>query len=98
MYLNNQEYDASHYFVKAVYTKLQTLASLKMDKEPQTQTPRVTLGSQGLEVSRLGFVCAGFSGGYSAPLSHEDGCSVIKEAFSNGITFSDISNAWLFRL
>lgn len=56
------------------------------------QMPRVKLGSQGLEVSRLGFGCAGLSGYYNQPLSHEVGCSVIKEAFRNGITFFDTSD------
>ncbi|XP_058212111.1 perakine reductase-like isoform X1 [Rhododendron vialii] len=58
------------------------------------QMPRVKLGSQGLEVSRLGFGCAGLSGYYNDPLSHEAGCSVIKEAFRNGLTFFDTSDIY----
>ncbi|XP_061337103.1 perakine reductase-like isoform X2 [Gastrolobium bilobum] len=54
--------------------------------------PRVKLGNQGLEVSRLGFGCGGLSGYYNAPLSHEAGCSIIKEAFNKGITFFDTSD------
>ncbi|OMO85559.1 Aldo/keto reductase [Corchorus olitorius] len=66
-----------------------------MEKEhQQVQIPRVKLGSQGLEVSRLGFGCGGLSGIYNAPLSHEEGCSVIKEAFSKGITFFDTSDLY----
>ncbi|XVF38292.1 hypothetical protein REPUB_Repub20aG0088100 [Reevesia pubescens] len=65
-----------------------------MEKEGQVQIPRVKLGSQGLEVSRLGFGCGGLSGMYNAPLSHEEGCSVIKEAFSKGITFFDTSDLY----
>ncbi|PRQ25665.1 putative perakine reductase [Rosa chinensis] len=53
--------------------------------------PEVQLGSQGLKVSRLGFGCGGLSGIYKAPLSHEAGCSVIKEAINRGITFFDTS-------
>lgn len=45
-------------------------------------------------VSRLGFGCVGLSGVYNAPLSHEAGCSVIKEAFSKGITFFDTSDLY----
>ncbi|XVF63044.1 hypothetical protein PTKIN_Ptkin09bG0057000 [Pterospermum kingtungense] len=45
-------------------------------------------------VSRLGFGCGGLSGTYNAPLSHEEGCSVIKEAFSKGITFFDTSDLY----
>lgn len=47
-----------------------------------------------LQVSKLGFGCAGLSGLYSAPLSHEAGCSVIKEAFNRGITFFDTSDIY----
>ncbi|XP_059446146.1 perakine reductase-like isoform X1 [Corylus avellana] len=63
-----------------------------MEEKQQNQIPRVKLGSQGLEVSELGFGCAGLSGAYNAPLSHEAGCSVIKEAFDRGITFFDTSD------
>lgn len=58
------------------------------------QMPRVKLGSQGLEVSRLGFGCGGLSGIYNEPLSHETGISIIKEAFSIGITFFDTSDLY----
>ncbi|TYH29633.1 hypothetical protein ES288_A01G027600v1, partial [Gossypium darwinii] len=45
-------------------------------------------------VSRLGFGCGGLSGILNAPLSHQDGCSVIKEDFSNGITFFDAADVY----
>ena len=45
-----------------------------------------------LQVSRIGFGCAGLSGIYNDPLSHEAGCSIIKEAFSKGVTFFDTSD------
>lgn len=48
----------------------------------------------GLQVSRLGFGCVGLSGILNAPLSHEDGCSVIKQAFNNGITFFDTADVY----
>ncbi|XP_030946924.1 probable aldo-keto reductase 1 isoform X1 [Quercus lobata] len=60
----------------------------------EIQVPRVKLGNQGLEVSRLGFGCAGLTGGYSDPLSDEEGISVIKHAFSKGITFFDTANVY----
>ncbi|XP_059446145.1 perakine reductase-like [Corylus avellana] len=63
-----------------------------MEKKPHIQIPRVRLGSEGLEVSRLGFGCGGLSGILNAPLSHEAGCSVIKEAFCRGITFFDTAD------
>ncbi|KAK4560220.1 hypothetical protein RGQ29_009124 [Quercus rubra] len=60
----------------------------------EIQVPRVKLGNQGLEVSRLGFGCAGLTGGYSDPLSDEEGISVIKHAFSKGITFFDTADVY----
>lgn len=42
----------------------------------------------------MGFGCGGLSGLLNAPLSHEAGCSLIKEAFSKGITFFDTSDAY----
>ncbi|XP_044484180.1 perakine reductase-like [Mangifera indica] len=65
-----------------------------MEEKPQIHIPRVKLGSQGLEVSRLGFGCGGLSGIYNAPLTHEAGSSVIKEAFSKGITFFDTADLY----
>ncbi|KAE8728172.1 putative aldo-keto reductase 2 [Hibiscus syriacus] len=65
-----------------------------MEKETQVQVPRVKLGTQGLEVSKLGFGCASLSGLYNAPISHEEGCLVIKEAFYRGITFFDTSDLY----
>lgn len=47
-----------------------------------------------LQVSRLGFGCAGLSGYLSAPLSHEEGCNIIKQAFIKGITFFDSSDLY----
>lgn len=68
-----------------------------MEQASKIQVPRVKLGNQGLEVSRLGFGCAGLSGMLNAPLSHEDGCSIIKEAFSKGVTFFDTSDVYGYK-
>ncbi|ESR33280.1 hypothetical protein CICLE_v10005337mg [Citrus x clementina] len=65
-----------------------------MEEKPQVHVPRVKLGSQGLEVSRLGFGCGGLSGIYNKPLSHEVGCSIIKETFNRGITLFDTSDVY----
>ena len=46
-------------------------------------------------MSKLGFGCGGLSGYYNAPLSHEEGFSVIKEAFDRGITFFDTTDAFV---
>ncbi|KAG1347707.1 putative Perakine reductase [Cocos nucifera] len=69
--------------------------------EEQTQTlmiPRAKLGSQGLEVSKLGLGCYTLTGAYNAPLSDEDGIAVIKHAFSKGITFFDTSDYYGHRI
>jgi len=47
-----------------------------------------------MQVSRLGFGCGGLSGIYNAPLSHEEGCSIIKEIFNKGVTFFDTSDLY----
>ncbi|KAJ0981651.1 hypothetical protein J5N97_009906 [Dioscorea zingiberensis] len=56
--------------------------------------PTVKLGSQGLEVSKLGFGCMSLSGIYNSPLSDEEGVAIIKHAFHVGITFFDTSDAY----
>jgi len=57
-------------------------------------TSRVKLGSQGLEVSKLGFGCMGLSEFYNSPVSDEVGISIIKHAFDNDITFFDTSDIY----
>lgn len=47
-----------------------------------------------MQVSRLGFGCGGLSGIYNAPLSHEEGCSIITEVFNKGVTFFDTSDLY----
>ncbi|XP_043690648.1 perakine reductase-like isoform X2 [Telopea speciosissima] len=68
--------------------------ALMEEKRSQLPIARVKLGTQGLEVSSLGFGCVGLSGLYNAPLSHEAGCSVIIDAFHKGITFFDTSDLY----
>ncbi|CAN6575488.1 unnamed protein product [Malus baccata var. baccata] len=65
-----------------------------MAEEKQVQVPRVKLGSQGLEVSKLGFGCMGLTGGYNSPVADEDGIAIIKHAFSKGITFFDTADVY----
>lgn len=65
-----------------------------MEQNPQINVPIIKLGSQGLEVSRLGFGCGGLSGIYNSPLPHEEGITVIKEAYNSGITFFDTSDVY----
>lgn len=65
-----------------------------VEQKPQFEVPKVGLGTQGLKVSRLGFGCVGLTGIYNSPVSHEVGCSLIKEAFTKGITFFDTADAY----
>ncbi|KAK2365183.1 putative aldo-keto reductase [Trifolium repens] len=61
--------------------------------ETQTQLiPRVKLGNQGLEVSKLGYGCMGLSGVYNDAVPEDVATSLIKHAFSKGITFFDTSD------
>ncbi|XP_044481365.1 probable aldo-keto reductase 1 [Mangifera indica] len=64
------------------------------EDKTSVQIPKVKLGTQGLEVSKLGFGCMGLTGIYNAPLSEEDGISIIKEAFNKGITFFDTADVY----
>ncbi|KAI4372582.1 hypothetical protein MLD38_010795 [Melastoma candidum] len=56
--------------------------------------PRVKLGNQGLEVSKLGFGCMGLTGAYNAPVPEEDGVAILMEAFDRGITFFDTADVY----
>ncbi|KAK7337904.1 hypothetical protein VNO77_18495 [Canavalia gladiata] len=56
--------------------------------------PRVKLGSQGLEVSKLGFGCMSLSGVYNDPVPEEVAISLIKHAFTKGITFFDTADVY----
>ncbi|CAB4285619.1 unnamed protein product [Prunus armeniaca] len=64
-----------------------------MAEEQRCQIPRVQLGSEGFEVSKLGFGCTGLTGICNeAPVPEELGISIIKYAFDKGITFFDTSD------
>ncbi|XP_044481367.1 probable aldo-keto reductase 1 [Mangifera indica] len=56
--------------------------------------PRVKLGNQGLEVSKLGYGCMTLSGAYNSPLSEEEGIAVIKDVFNKGVTFLDTADVY----
>ncbi|KAJ0966426.1 hypothetical protein J5N97_027564 [Dioscorea zingiberensis] len=65
-----------------------------MEEQRKSLARRVKLGSQGLEVSKLGFGCASLSGIYNAPLPEEDGIRILKHAFNKGITFFDTADVY----
>ncbi|PWA56421.1 perakine reductase [Artemisia annua] len=58
------------------------------------EMPKVKLGNQGLEVSRLGYGCMGLTGAYNNPLSTEEGIKVLKEVYDRGITFFDTADIY----
>ncbi|XVF57249.1 hypothetical protein PTKIN_Ptkin06aG0189700 [Pterospermum kingtungense] len=63
-------------------------------EEQCVQIPRVKLGTQGLEVSKLGFGCMGLTGMYNDPVPDDVGILIIKHAFDKGITFFDTSDIY----
>ncbi|EOY11099.1 NAD(P)-linked oxidoreductase superfamily protein [Theobroma cacao] len=65
-----------------------------VEEQQRIQIPRMKLGNQGLDVSKLGFGCAGLSGAYNDPLPDDAGISIIKHAFDRGITFFDTSDIY----
>ncbi|XP_039140037.1 perakine reductase-like [Dioscorea cayenensis subsp. rotundata] len=62
--------------------------------EKKMMIPRVKLGTQGLEVSKLGFGCMSLSWAYNSPVPEEQGIGIIKHAFNQGITFFDTSDIY----
>lgn len=52
------------------------------------------LGTNGLEVSALGFGCMGISQSYGRPLSREDGIAIIRAAVDAGVTFFDTAEVY----
>ncbi|PNT67392.1 hypothetical protein BRADI_3g26900v3 [Brachypodium distachyon] len=60
----------------------------------QSQMARVKLGTQGLEVSKIGYGCMGLTGVYNAPVPEDAGVAVIRRAFDAGVTFFDTADAY----
>nr|UVI66438.1 AKR1 [Plumbago zeylanica] len=65
-----------------------------MTGQQKFKVPRVKLGSQGLEVSKLGFGCMSMTGVYNAPLDQEEVSALIKHAFDRGVTFFDTADIY----
>jgi aryl-alcohol dehydrogenase-like predicted oxidoreductase len=55
---------------------------------------RRTLGTNGLEVSALGFGCMGLSYGYSPALDRKQAIAMVEAAFDRGVTFFDTAEAY----
>ncbi len=53
-----------------------------------------TLGTNGLEVSAIGFGCMGISFGYGPATSREEGVAIIRAAVDGGVTLFDTAEAY----
>jgi len=53
-----------------------------------------TLGTNGLQVSALGFGCMGISQSYGRPLARPDGIAIIRTAVDEGVTFFDTAEVY----
>ncbi len=53
-----------------------------------------TLGTNGLEVSAIGFGCMGISFGYGQAISRLEGMAIIRAAVDGGVTFFDTAEAY----
>ncbi|KAJ0014502.1 hypothetical protein Pint_20509 [Pistacia integerrima] len=65
-----------------------------MGEEQRVIVPKVKLGSQGFEVSRLGFGCSSLPGVCNDPMPEEAVISLIKHAFEKGVTFFDTADTY----
>jgi aryl-alcohol dehydrogenase-like predicted oxidoreductase len=53
-----------------------------------------TLGTNGLEVSAIGFGCMGISSGYGQAIPRGEGIAIIRAAVDGGVTFFDTAEAY----
>ncbi|KAM3250664.1 putative aldo-keto reductase 2 [Capsicum chacoense] len=65
-----------------------------MEKTTSLSIPRIKLGSQGPEVSRLGLGCMSMSGNYGPPKPEPEMIKLIRHAIDTGVTFLDTSDVY----
>jgi len=53
-----------------------------------------TLGTNGLQVSAIGFGCMGLNTTYGTPLSHDEGVRIVRAAVELGVTFFDTAEVY----
>ncbi|XP_062215312.1 probable aldo-keto reductase 1 [Phragmites australis] len=70
------------------------MTAFPCDSNCAAMVPRVKLGTQGLEVSKMGFGCMGLTGSYNSPLDDDAGAAVVAHAFRRGVTFFDTSDVY----
>ena len=56
----------------------------------------IALGSQGLQVSKLGYGCMGLTTAYGTKLPDEEIVSLLEKVYEQGITFWDTANLYVF--
>lgn len=56
----------------------------------------IALGSQGLQVSKLGYGCMGLTTAYGTKLPDEEIVSLLETVYKHGITFWDTANLYVF--
>lgn len=65
-----------------------------MEKTTPLDVPRIKLGSQGLEVSRIGLGCMSMSGNYGPPKPEPEMIKLLHHAIDTGVTFLDTSDVY----
>lgn len=61
---------------------------------PASKIPRIKLGSQGLEVSRIGLGCRGMSPNHGPPKPEPEMIKLIQHSIDRGVTFLDTSDQY----
>lgn len=65
-----------------------------MAAEGIKKVPRMTMGSQGLEVSAQGLGCMGMSAFYGPPKPDDEMIKLVHHSINSGITFLDTSDIY----
>lgn len=58
--------------------------------------PKIALGSQGLQVSKLGFGCMGLTTAYGSKMPDDDIVSLLEKVYEQGCNFWDTANLYVF--
>jgi aryl-alcohol dehydrogenase-like predicted oxidoreductase len=77
----------------SAHTESRAIKTLLRQQEDKGMQKRM-LGTNGLEVSALGFGCMGISFGYGPTTSREEGIAIIRAAVEGGVTFFDTAEAY----
>ena len=58
--------------------------------------PKIALGSQGLQVSKLGYGCMGLTTAYGTKLQDDAIVEMLEKVYGQGVTFWDTANLYVF--